>query len=208
MLERIGVSSLEDLFETVPQSLRRRAELKLPSPLTERSLLEHLRSRAAVNLPVRAQTGSWSLRLAEAVGLPTRPENSATAHYNLALAYAARAKGSDESAELLARAEAQFREALRQEPGHVRILVELGKVLSRQQRNAEAIEVYRQAAALQPNDYRIHHALGRLYGRLGDQAAARDAFRRALRLNPSDHSAARALEELEGKHPPDSPSDP
>jgi glycine dehydrogenase subunit 1 len=56
MLERIGVSSLEDLFETVPQSLRRRAELKLPSPLTERTLLEHLRSRAALNLPVGRST--------------------------------------------------------------------------------------------------------------------------------------------------------
>ena len=50
MLDRIGVSSLEDLFETVPHSLRRNAELKLPSPLAERSLLAHLETRAAANL--------------------------------------------------------------------------------------------------------------------------------------------------------------
>ncbi len=50
MLDRIGVSSLEDLFETVPHSLRRNAELKLPSPLAERSLLAHLETRAAGNL--------------------------------------------------------------------------------------------------------------------------------------------------------------
>ena len=52
MLERIGVSGVQDLFETVPRSLLQRAELKLPAPLAERALLAHLRSRAATNLPV------------------------------------------------------------------------------------------------------------------------------------------------------------
>jgi 4-amino-4-deoxy-L-arabinose transferase-like glycosyltransferase len=151
---------------------------------------------AAVNIPVRAQAGSLSLRLAEAVGLPTRSENSATAHYNLALAYAIRAKERNEDAELLAHAEEQFREALRQEPDHVRILIELGKVLSRQARNAEAIEIYERAAALQPNDYRIHFALGVLHKRSGNVEAAMQAFRRALTLNPSHGASARALKEL------------
>jgi 4-amino-4-deoxy-L-arabinose transferase-like glycosyltransferase len=164
---------------------------------------------AAVNLPVRAQAGSLSLRLAETVGLPTRSENSATAHYNLALAYAIHAKEMNEDAELLALAEEQFREALQQEPGHVRILVELGKVLSRQKRNAEAIEIYERAAALQPGDHRIHFALGVLNKRSGDRAAAMEEFRRALTLNPRDYSAARALEQLEeGKSSSDAPSAP
>jgi len=163
---------------------------------------------AAVNVPVRAQAGSWSLRLAEAVGLPTRSENSATAHYNLALAYAIHAKEKDEDAKLLALAEEQFREALRQEPDHVRMLVELGKVLSRQKRNAEAIEVYRRAAALQPNDYRIHLALGILHKRSGDNVAAAQALRRALRLNPNNLLAARTLEELEAGDRPTAPSIP
>ncbi len=50
MLECIGVSSVEDLFDTVPRSLRQRAELKLPAPLAERSLLAYLRTRAELNL--------------------------------------------------------------------------------------------------------------------------------------------------------------
>ena len=50
MLERIGVARIEELFETVPASLRRRAELKLPAPLAERTLLAHLRLRASENV--------------------------------------------------------------------------------------------------------------------------------------------------------------
>ena len=53
MLERIGLSSIEELFESVPASLRGRAELKLSPPLPERSLLEHLEGLAAGNLSVR-----------------------------------------------------------------------------------------------------------------------------------------------------------
>ncbi len=49
MLERIGVSSLEELFEPVPASLRARAELKLGPALAERSLLAHMGERAARN---------------------------------------------------------------------------------------------------------------------------------------------------------------
>jgi glycine dehydrogenase subunit 1 len=51
MLDRIGITRLDELFETVPDSLRQRAELKLPPALTERPLLAHLRARAAENLP-------------------------------------------------------------------------------------------------------------------------------------------------------------
>ena len=53
MLERIGVSSLSELFEDVPAALRTRAELKLPPALAERSLLAHMAERAAQNLTVR-----------------------------------------------------------------------------------------------------------------------------------------------------------
>jgi len=161
-----------------------------------------------VNLPVRAQRDSLSFRLAEAVGLPTRAENSATAHYNLALAYAAHARKSGNGVELLVQAEAELREALRQEPGHAGILVELGKVLARQERNAEAIEIYQRAAALQSNDYRIHHALGLLHRRMGEHAAAGQAFRRALQLNPRDLAAERALSEIAGQAPSTAPSVP
>lgn len=50
MLECIGVSRVEDLFDTIPRSLRQRAELKLPAPLSERSLLAYVRARAELNL--------------------------------------------------------------------------------------------------------------------------------------------------------------
>ena len=49
MLERIGVSSLDELFEPVPASLRARAELKLAPALAERALLAHMRERAERN---------------------------------------------------------------------------------------------------------------------------------------------------------------
>jgi 4-amino-4-deoxy-L-arabinose transferase-like glycosyltransferase len=158
-----------------------------------------------VNLPVRATVDSLSLKLAHAVGLPTRPENSATAHYNLALTFAAHARNSGDSEELLRMAEAELREALRQEPRHARIHIELGKVLARQRRNDDAIEVYRQAARLDPLDYRIHHALGLLHKREGRYGAAARAFRRALEMNPADSGALEGLREVESKSAPNAP---
>ncbi len=138
-----------------------------------------------VNLPVRGLAGSFALRSADAVGLPTRPESSATAHYNLGLTFAAHAGREGGSTELLGLAEVELRKALEQEPNHARIHVELGKVLARQHRNDEAIEVYKQAARLDPYNYRIHHALGLLYRREGDYEAAARAFQRAKELNPA-----------------------
>jgi glycine dehydrogenase subunit 1 len=49
MLERVGATSIEALFEAVPSSLRTRADLKLPPTLGERSLLEYLQSLASRN---------------------------------------------------------------------------------------------------------------------------------------------------------------
>ncbi len=49
MLERIGATSIEELFESVPAELRRRAGLKLSAPLGERGLLEYARAQAAQN---------------------------------------------------------------------------------------------------------------------------------------------------------------
>jgi len=56
MLERIGASSLEDLFDSVPASLRSRAGLKLAPPLAERALLDWFGERAAQNLSSRNAT--------------------------------------------------------------------------------------------------------------------------------------------------------
>jgi glycine dehydrogenase subunit 1 len=54
MLARIGVASLDELFEGVPAGLRSRAELKLPAALDERALLRFFASHAAENVNVQA----------------------------------------------------------------------------------------------------------------------------------------------------------
>jgi glycine dehydrogenase subunit 1 len=52
MLERIGVDSSEALLESVPATLRSRAELKLAPALDERSLLRHFSAMTAENATV------------------------------------------------------------------------------------------------------------------------------------------------------------
>jgi tetratricopeptide (TPR) repeat protein len=148
---------------------------------------------ALLNLPVRAREDSLAYRLARAVGLPTRVETSATGHFNLGVTLAAIAAESEDPGEILRRAETELREAVAREPGHAMLRVELGKVLARQGRNREAIEVYREAAAIQPGDYRIQHTLGLLHQREGETAAAELSFRRALELAPGHAPSATRL---------------
>jgi 4-amino-4-deoxy-L-arabinose transferase-like glycosyltransferase len=145
-----------------------------------------------VNLPVRGREDSRTLALARAVRLPVRVESSATGHFNLGVACAARAKEADDPEPWLALAEEELQFALAADETHASIPIELGKVLARQGRNAEAVEAYLRAAAIEPANHRIHHALGLLYRRLDnlDQAAA--GFTRALQLEP--RSAAGAVE--------------
>ena len=64
------------------------------------------------------------------------------------------------------------------------IHVELGKVLARQGRNSDALEVYAQAALIEPNDFQIHHAMGILHRRENDLQSSAEAYRRALELQP------------------------
>ena len=49
MLARIGAGSIEELFESVPASLREAAALKLPPAQAERAVLRHFRGLAARN---------------------------------------------------------------------------------------------------------------------------------------------------------------
>jgi len=148
-----------------------------------------------VNVPVRARAGGPACRLAAALGLPARPETSATAHFNLGVTLAALAADSEDPAATLRQAEAELRQAIGEDPGRAGLRVELGKVLARQGRNREAIEVYRGAAALEPGDYRIHHTLGLLFRREGDAGAAEAAFRAALALAPRHAASATRLGE-------------
>lgn len=137
---------------------------------------------ALVNLPVRAPAGYWTYRLARAARLPAQAESTATAHYNLGLAYAREAQSSTD--ESLARAEEELREALRQDRRFAKVYVELGKVLARTGKDGEAIEMYEASLAVEPLLWRTHHSLGLLYRRIGGEERAEAAFRRAAELEP------------------------
>lgn len=149
-----------------------------------------------VNLPVRAMSGAWGYRIAAAIGIPTKLESSVQGRHNLGLAYARLAKDSDDSERLLRLAEEQLREALRLNPPYATVHVELGKVLARQERNREAIEIYRQAAEIEPSAFQIHHALGLLHRRLGEWSEAEVAFQRALTIAPRHTDSATKLGEV------------
>jgi glycine dehydrogenase subunit 1 len=49
MLKAIGVGSVEELFQSVPEKFRLRAPLDLPGPLSEMEIIEYFQSRAAEN---------------------------------------------------------------------------------------------------------------------------------------------------------------
>jgi len=49
MMARIGISSMEELFRTIPENIKLKRELKIPSPLTEIELIQHFESIAQKN---------------------------------------------------------------------------------------------------------------------------------------------------------------
>jgi len=154
-----------------------------------------------VNVPLRARTDTWSYRLASAAGLPTRPETSTLGRVNLGLAYARKAMEvelSDEAAEWLAKSESLLRAAIEIPGDHPTMVTahrELGKVLSRQGRNREAIASFQEAIRLAPGDYRLRFGLGILYRRVGELENATVAFREALELAPRHLQSALLLGE-------------
>jgi tetratricopeptide (TPR) repeat protein len=151
---------------------------------------------AFVNLPVRGREDGRSTKLARALGLPVRIESSSAGHFNLGVAYAARAKGADDPEEWLALAEEELLLARETDRRHAAIPIELGKVRARRGRNAEAVEAYLEAATIEPDNFRVQHALGLLYRRLEDLGQAEAAFSRALRLEPRHVASAVELGEV------------
>ncbi|RKY16531.1 MAG: aminomethyl-transferring glycine dehydrogenase subunit GcvPA [Planctomycetota bacterium] len=62
MLEAIGVSSIEELFESVPEKVRFKGELRLPGPMSEMELrryFEELSCRNATDVVCFAGGGCW-----------------------------------------------------------------------------------------------------------------------------------------------------
>src|SRR5205807_5709924 len=51
MLELIGVSSIQDLFQSIPESLQLKRPLNVPPPLTEIELTQHVQQLAARDVP-------------------------------------------------------------------------------------------------------------------------------------------------------------
>lgn len=150
---------------------------------------------AFVNLPLRTPRGSALERAARAIGIPVRAETSATGRFNLGVAYAARASEAEDPGRLLELAEHELRQAWAEESRYASVPVELGKVLARQGRDREAIEVYRAAAGIEPGDFRVQHALGLLHRRLGENEQAAESFTAALAIEPRHAPSAVQLGE-------------
>src|SRR6202044_2811011 len=49
MLDAIGVRSIEELFQSIPEKFRLRAPLDLPGPLSESEIIQYFQARAAEN---------------------------------------------------------------------------------------------------------------------------------------------------------------
>ncbi len=81
MLERIGVSSVEDLFALVPEAIRFRRPLDVPGPYSEPELLDHMGALGSRNRPTGAElvcfagAGAYDHHVPPVVThLATRPE--------------------------------------------------------------------------------------------------------------------------------------
>jgi tetratricopeptide (TPR) repeat protein len=136
-----------------------------------------------VHLPVRAKRDAPRLALAATLGLPREAESYAMALANLGLVYASLAGEADEPVSL-GRAEKLLQQSIEEDAELAVAHLELGKVLARQHRDAEAIAAYREALRLQPNHGSALAGLGVLHRRRGDPAAAAAAFERAAALRP------------------------
>ena len=91
-----------------------------------------------------------------------------------------------------AAAERGFHTVLRQEPGNIAALSNLGVIYSRTSRSDEAISVYRRALKLSPDDKAILLNLGLVYLRREDHTRALPLFARVVAIDPQ-HLQARQL---------------
>ena len=106
-----------------------------------------------------------------------RPENP-WGHYMLGL--------SAWKAGQLDRAQAGFEEALERDPGHVKSLLNLSRVLLDQNRPAEALTRTTAALAIDSTSSEGHRLMGRVRSALGQPDGAIESYRIALALDPED----------------------
>lgn len=84
----------------------------------------------------------------------------------------------------LALAVALYQDLLREQPGHVEALANLGLSLQKLQRHEEAVVHLRQAIALRPGHANSHLNLGLTYQSLGRAQEAKASYEAALALEP------------------------
>ena len=75
----------------------------------------------------------------------------------------------------------------------------LGSVLLRLDRPAQALTAYEEAIARSPGLAALHRGAARALWRLGRVDAAHDAVLESIRLDPSDDAARRLLRRIEGR---------
>jgi Flp pilus assembly protein TadD len=124
-----------------------------------------------------SQAGIWRDIRTFYEGLVRLNSNSVFAHNNLGAVYLGL---GDE-----ARAQSEFREALRLQPGHAGALSNLGILAQRRGDLVEARRLYREALAARPEQAEVWNNLGALDEAEGDLAGAATAYREAVRLYPA-----------------------
>lgn len=93
----------------------------------------------------------------------------------------------------LAEAEAGYRAALKESPGHAAVLHNLGAVLAERGDQAAALACFDKALAAEPSYASAHHNRGLALQALGRPDEALQAFRRAAALEPGNYETHRAL---------------
>jgi Tfp pilus assembly protein PilF len=102
-------------------------------------------------------------------------------YYNLACAY--EAQGEDPMAE------EEYRRAVQSDPTHVEAHINLGVLLTRQNRYEEALDQLRTAQELAPNHPVMLYAMGNVYMRTGRYKEAIESYGRLVQRKP-DHRMA------------------
>lgn len=90
-------------------------------------------------------------------------------------------------------AEQAYRAALKEQPGSVPVLTNLGIVLARQGNTAEAIRMYRRALAIDKSAFPVQMNLAIAYYQTGDFDRAAMWLRQIVRKNPGDRRAIQLL---------------
>jgi serine/threonine-protein kinase len=94
------------------------------------------------------------------------------------------ARGRPEAADVLGRAVAAAREAIRLKPDQATAHVKLGRALTGRGEAEAAIAEFREAIRLKPDDARAYNNLGLVLAKRGEAEAAIAAYREAIRLKP------------------------